>query len=71
MNPMINPAELRRRGLETLVRELGHVDAMRFLQQYYTGQGDYSRERGQLLPGWTAEEIVREADKPASPKSDS
>jgi len=71
MSTISNPAELRRRGLEALVRELGYVDAMRFLHQYDTGQGDYTRERHQLLPAWTAEEIVREADKLAPPLPDS
>ena len=63
MRTIANPAELRRRGLEILVRELGYLDAMRFLHQYETGQGDYTRARQELLPAWNAEEIVREADK--------
>ena len=71
MSTIANPAELRRRGLEILVRELGYLDAMRFLHQYETGRGDYTRERHQLLPAWTAEEIVREADKLAPPAADS
>ena len=69
MTPITGPAELRRRGLEVLVRELGYVDAMRFLLQYEAGQGDYTRERRQLLPPWTVEELVREADRLAPPKS--
>ncbi len=71
MTTIGNPTELRRRGLEILVRELGYLDAMRFLHQYETGQGDYTRERRQLLPPWTAEEIVGEADKLAPPAADS
>jgi len=71
MRTIANPAELRRRGLEILVRELGYLDAMRFLHQYETGQGDYTRERQELLPAWTAEEVVREADKLAPRAADS
>jgi len=71
MSTFANPTELRRRGLEILVRELGYLDAMRFLHQYETGQGDYTRERHQLLPAWTPEEMVREADKLAPPAADS
>ena len=67
MGTISNPSELRRRGLEILVRELGYLDAMRFLHQYETGHGDYTRERHELLPRWTTEEIVREADKLAPP----
>ena len=71
MSTISNPTELRRRGLEILVRVLGYLDAMRFLHQYETGHGDYTRERRQLLPPWTAEEIVGEADKLAPPTADS
>jgi hypothetical protein len=63
VSPILNPAELRRRGLDILVRELGYVNAMRFLSQYETGQGDYTRDRDQLLPNWSVTEMVREADK--------
>ncbi len=62
MSTITNPAELRRRGLELLVRELGYVDAMRFLHQYETGQGDYTRDRSQILPDWTLEEMIQKAD---------
>ena len=71
MSTTTNPAELRRRGLEVLVRELGYLDAMRFLLQYETGQGDYTHDRHQLLPSWTVEEMVHEADKLALPGDDS
>lgn len=63
MSLIPNPAELRRRGLEILVRELGYVNAMRFLLQYETGQGDYTRDRDQILPNWSVTEMVQEADK--------
>jgi hypothetical protein len=66
--PISSPAELRRRGLEVLVRELGYVDAMRFLLQYETGQGDYTRDRHQFLPSWTVEELIREGDQHAVPR---
>jgi hypothetical protein len=62
-----NPAELRRRGLEILVRELGYANAMRFLLQYETGHGDYTRERDEFIPRWTVEEMISEADKLVPP----
>jgi hypothetical protein len=37
--------EIRNAGLEALMRELGPVGTIRFLQQYEIGQGDYSQER--------------------------
>jgi hypothetical protein len=63
MSTMLSLAELRRRGLEILIRELGYVDAMRFLHQYDSGQGDYTCDRQQILPTWTVDEMVKEADK--------
>lgn len=71
MSTVANPAELRRRGLEVLVRELGYADAMRFLLQYETGHGDYTRDRDQILPTWSVEEMVRQADELVPPGSDS
>ena len=42
--------EIRQHGIEALVRELGPVGMIRFLQQFETGKGDYSTERHQWLP---------------------
>jgi len=35
-----NPVELRSRGFQALVKELGWVNAVRFLREYETGGGD-------------------------------
>jgi hypothetical protein len=37
--------EIRRKGLDALRRELGPSGMIRFLQQFETGNGDYSKER--------------------------
>jgi hypothetical protein len=46
---MITPTatlnEIRQVGLKALVRELGPVGLIRFLQQFETGQGNYTIER--------------------------
>lgn len=52
--------ELRRRGFEVLVRELGAANALRFLHLYGTGQGDYTRDRDRWLSGLTIEQIEEE-----------
>jgi len=57
-----DPVQLRRRAVEVLIRELGYVDAMRFLRQCGHGAGDYSRERHTFLPDWSPDELVRRAD---------
>jgi hypothetical protein len=61
MSTISNPAELRRRGVEVLVRELGYADAMRFLQQFGAGGGDYTAERP--TPQMTDQELLAEADR--------
>jgi hypothetical protein len=53
-----DPVELRERGFNALVEALGWVNAVRFIQQYEKGQGDYTRERGSLLPDWDARTLV-------------
>jgi len=37
--------DIRRAGMDALVRELGPVGMIRFLQQFETGRGDYTAER--------------------------
>lgn len=41
--------EIRRAGVEALRRELGVVGMVRFLQQFETGNGDYTEERQQIV----------------------
>lgn len=49
----MTPTELRRKGFQALVDALGVVDAIRFLQQYDPGHGDYTKERHQWLDSLT------------------
>jgi hypothetical protein len=51
LTPIMNtPEELRREGFAALVSALGWVKAVRFIQQYERGEGDYTQERDQMLP---------------------
>ncbi len=59
----LTPAQLRDRGYAALLRELGPVDFIRFLQQFEPGQGDYTRDRGQWLDRLTPEQINQVIDK--------
>ena len=52
--------ELRRRGFEALVRELGAANALRFLHLCGTGRGDYAHDRDRWLTGLTIEQIEEE-----------
>ena len=62
MNQLIvDPVELRRKGFDALVDALGWINAVHFIQQYEQGWGDYTKERHEILPDWSAEEILRNA----------
>jgi hypothetical protein len=51
-------SEIRAAGLAVLARELGPVGMARFLQQFETGRGDYTRERESWLGGETVESLA-------------
>lgn len=41
--------EIRIKGFRVLVKNLGPADAIRFVQSYSHGSGDYTKERKQWL----------------------
>ncbi|MCF4969367.1 hypothetical protein CV014_20680 [Nostoc sp. CMAA1605] len=53
----MTPIELRKKGYQVLVENLGQVDAIRFLQQAGWGSGDYTQERKEILDQVTREEF--------------
>ena len=55
--------EIRTIGFEALLRELGPAGAIRFIQQYETGHGDYTRNRRKLLLKRSVREIGSEIVK--------
>lgn len=55
-----NPVILRKLGLEALCKSLGPLGMVRFLQQYETGTGDYTKERKLWLKDVDIESIVIE-----------
>jgi hypothetical protein len=52
--------QIRVVGFEALIRELGPAGAIRFIQQYETGQGDYTRNRKKSMPRPSVREIGNE-----------
>jgi len=52
--------ELRSRGFEALVRELGVANAIRFLHLHGAGAGNYTRDREKWLAGVTIEQVEEE-----------
>ena len=55
-----SPAMLRKLRLEALSKSLGPLGMVRFLQQYETGTGDYTRERDLWLKDVDIESIAIE-----------
>ena len=56
----MSPAVIRKTGLEAVAKKLGPVGMVRFLQQFETGFGDYTKERNQWLKDMVIHEIVTE-----------
>jgi hypothetical protein len=54
--------EIRRIGIEALAEALGPLDAVRFLQSFDLGRGDYTKERSHVL-GLTLDEIFMGIEK--------
>lgn len=59
----MSPAVIRKAGLEAVAKKLGPLGMVRFLQQFETGRGDYTKERDQLLKSMDIQEIVSEIRK--------
>jgi hypothetical protein len=60
--------EIRQAGLEALRERLGPVGAVRFLQQFQTGQGDYAAERQAWVDRTKLQEIRAAARRKRSKK---
>jgi len=56
----INPNQIRQVGLEALVKALGPVGMTRFLQQFETGYGDYTKDRDKWLGKMDVQHMVKE-----------
>jgi hypothetical protein len=59
-------AELNQKAKAILIRELGPVDYARFIQQYETGTGDYTRDRHQWLGEESAGTLHEQASRLAA-----
>ena len=59
------PKQLKSDGFAALVEKLGMADAIRYLQLFDPGTGDYTRERRQWLDRLTPNEVSRAVRKAA------
>jgi len=55
--------QIREAGYRVLLRELGPVNLVRFLQQFETGYGDYTQERREWLDQYTIKEIAQDIQR--------
>lgn len=55
--------ELRRAGIDALVRALGPVGMARFLQQFDPDRGDYTADRDRIVGNTTVDELVDEIER--------
>ncbi len=53
--------EIRRKGLSVLFKNLGEVDAIRFLSQITYEKRDYLKLQDELFEGMSVEEIYKKA----------
>ena len=56
-------SEIRTKGWNALVKELGHSGAAKFILMYEKGSGDYTKERKKILKGVTIEKMVEDMKK--------
>lgn len=55
--------EVNQQAIRLLYKELGVVDAVRFLKQFTQGYGDYTQEREQIFANKSLDDIVGEIEK--------
>ncbi|WKZ36674.1 MAG: hypothetical protein QY332_01870 [Anaerolineales bacterium] len=55
--------EINQQAISLLYKELGTVDAVRFLKQFTQGYGNYTQEREALFADKSLDDIVSEIEK--------
>jgi hypothetical protein len=53
-------AAINERAREVLIREIGIVNTIRFLNQFQRGFGNYTKEREQLFEGMSVRDIIND-----------
>ena len=55
--------EVNQQAINLLYKELGVVDAVRFLKQFTQGYGNYTQERETIFANQSLDDIVSEIEK--------
>lgn len=56
-------AEIKNKGWEALIKELGYAGATKFILLYESGRGNYTQQRKELFKDITIEKIYKEVKK--------
>jgi len=55
-------SEITQQAIELLSKEIGIVNTVRFLNQFFTGYGNYTEEREQMFKYLTLEDILKQME---------
>jgi len=59
----VSLAEIKTKGWNALVKELGYAGATKFILLYEPGKGNYTKERRKLFKALSLEEILKDIKK--------
>ncbi len=59
--------EINQQAIRLLYKELGVIDAVRFLKQFTQGYGNYTQEREVIFADKSLDDIVSEIEKRRKP----
>ena len=59
----MKPIELKQKAYQILVKELGQIGTIRFLQEMGWGNGDYTKERQDTLKNMTRAEFWQDIEQ--------
>ena len=63
MNAVIKPlALINESATNILIKEMGVIDTIRFINQFTTGHGNYTEERRKMVDTMTLDEIIAGID---------
>ncbi|GAB4209514.1 MAG: hypothetical protein Fur006_69320 [Coleofasciculaceae cyanobacterium] len=64
----MTPVELNQKGFAALIAALGYADAIRFIRQFNSGTGDYTRDRHRWLDELSLEDVWAELKLQQAPR---
>jgi hypothetical protein len=62
-NQVLTLNQVRKEGLDALLKALGPIGMIRFLQQFETGKGNYTIEREKWLGDMKVKDILEELER--------